>query len=86
VFAEAAACAVPQIAGDSGGAAEAVVDGETGYVVRDPSDVNAVAERLVALLADDRARTSMGMASRARVVTEFDYAVLVSRLRESLQA
>ncbi|MFM8908920.1 MAG: glycosyltransferase, partial [Actinomycetota bacterium] len=33
VFAEAAACAVPQIAGDSGGAAEAVVDGETGMVV-----------------------------------------------------
>ncbi|MFM7307717.1 MAG: glycosyltransferase family 4 protein, partial [Actinomycetota bacterium] len=44
VFAEAAACAVPQIAGDSGGAAEAVVDGETGMVVRDPRNVDAVAE------------------------------------------
>ena len=30
VFVEAAACGVPQVAGDSGGAAEAVADGETG--------------------------------------------------------
>jgi phosphatidylinositol alpha-1,6-mannosyltransferase len=86
VFAEAAACAVPQIAGDSGGAAEAVVDGETGYVIADPRDVNAVAGRLIALLEDDRARAAMAMASRARAVAEFDYSVLVARLRESLQA
>src|SRR5439155_8249535 len=33
VFLEAAACGVPQVAGNSGGAAEAVVDGETGTVV-----------------------------------------------------
>ena len=31
VFLEAAACGVPQVAGASGGAAEAVVDGETGW-------------------------------------------------------
>ena len=86
VFAEAAACEVPQIAGDSGGAAEAVVDGETGYVIADPRDVNAVAGRLIALLEDDRARAAMAMASRARAVAEFDYSVLVARLRESLQA
>jgi phosphatidyl-myo-inositol dimannoside synthase len=30
VFVEAAACGVPQVAGDSGGAADAVADGETG--------------------------------------------------------
>ena len=33
VFLEAAAAGVPSVAGDSGGAAEAVVDGETGVVV-----------------------------------------------------
>ena len=86
VFAEAAACAVPQIAGYSGGAAEAVVDGETGYVIADPNDVNAVVERLTALLEDDRARGAMAMASRARAVAEFDYSVLVARLRTTLQA
>ena len=39
VFVEAAACGVPQVAGDSGGAADAVVDGITGLVVRRPDDV-----------------------------------------------
>src|SRR4051794_13545563 len=40
VFVEAAACGVPQVAGDSGGAADAVADGETGVVVREPDDVS----------------------------------------------
>ena len=38
VFLEAAACGVPQVAGGSGGAAEAVVHGETGLVVDRPAD------------------------------------------------
>jgi phosphatidylinositol alpha-1,6-mannosyltransferase len=84
VFAEAAACAVPQIAGDSGGAAEAVVDGVTGHVVGDPQSVDAVAERLVHLLSDAPLRASMGMAARARAVAEFDYSVLVQRLQTAL--
>ena len=86
VFAEAAACAVPQIAGDSGGAAEAVVDGSTGYVVRDPRNVDDVAARLSTLLGDSTIRTSMGMAARARAVGEFDYSVLVARLVAVLQS
>ena len=36
VFLEAAAAGVPQIAGDSGGASEAVLDGVTGLVVEPP--------------------------------------------------
>ncbi len=36
VFLEAAAAGVPQVAGDSGGASEAVLDGETGLVVDGP--------------------------------------------------
>lgn len=85
VFAEAAACAVPQIAGDSGGAAEAVEDGRTGYVVRDPRNVDVIAERLSLLLTNSTLRTSMGMAARARAVAEFDYSVLVSRLATALR-
>ncbi|NBU37734.1 MAG: glycosyltransferase, partial [Actinobacteria bacterium] len=42
VFVEAAACGTPQIAGDSGGSAEAVVDGETGFVMANPSDSSAL--------------------------------------------
>ena len=86
VFAEAAACAVPQLAGDSGGAAEAVVDGSTGYVVRDPRNVDEVAERLSSLLNDSPLRIAMGMAARERAVGEFDYSVLVARLAAVLQS
>ena len=44
VFLEAAACGVPAVAGRSGGAHEAVVDGETGFVVP-PRDVARGARR-----------------------------------------
>src|SRR5439155_17481918 len=40
VFLEAAAAGVAQVAGDSGGAAEAVIDGGTGRVVTRPDDVD----------------------------------------------
>jgi phosphatidylinositol alpha-1,6-mannosyltransferase len=84
VFVEAAAAGVPQVAGDSGGAAEAVVDGETGYVVRDPSDVDAVADRIGRLLDDADLRARFAAAGRARVVAELSYDVLADRLGAAL--
>ena len=80
VFVEAAACGVPQIAGDSGGAAEAVVDGVTGHVMPDPTDDAALAVRIAQLLDDDALRASMGRESRSRAVEGFDYGVLAARL------
>jgi phosphatidyl-myo-inositol dimannoside synthase len=84
VFLEAAAAGVPQIAGDSGGAAEAVLDGVTGLVVEHPEDPGAVAEALRSLLADPKGRRRMGRAARARVRDSFDNDVLASRLAEAL--
>ena len=80
VFVEAASCGTPQIAGDSGGAAEAVVDGETGFVVADPTDHSALAARIVQILDNEQLRRTMSGASRARAVAEFDYDVLAARL------
>lgn len=85
VFVEAAACGVPQLAGDSGGAAEAVVDGVTGLVVRTPEDPGAVTEALEALLEDDTRRRKMALASRQRAVTEFSHDVLTPRLAAALE-
>ncbi|MEK7292507.1 MAG: glycosyltransferase family 4 protein [Actinomycetota bacterium] len=85
VFAEAAACGIPQIAGDSGGAAEAVSDGVTGRVVSDPTDVQAVAEAISGILADDEIRESMRLASRQRALELFDYDTLTERLANVLQ-
>jgi phosphatidyl-myo-inositol dimannoside synthase len=84
VFLEAAAFGVPQVAGDSGGAPEAVLDGQTGLVVEDPSDPGVVAEAIRTLLADPPLRRRMGRAARTRVQESFDTDVLASRLAEAL--
>jgi phosphatidyl-myo-inositol dimannoside synthase len=84
VFLEAAAAGLPQVAGDSGGAAEAVVDGETGLVVRRPHDPADVAAALRRLLADGDLRRRMGAAARARAAVEFDYGVLSAKLAGAL--
>ena len=68
-----------QLAGKSGGSAEAVEDGVTGYVVADPRDPYAVARRIVEL-AHDRSRLArMGAAARVRAAREFDYQTLAMR-------
>jgi phosphatidylinositol alpha-1,6-mannosyltransferase len=79
VFIEAAACARPVVVGDSGGAKESLVDGETGVVV-DGADVGAVADAVAGLLLDgDRAR-AMGEAGRARVLRHHTWPSIAERL------
>lgn len=84
VFLEAAACGVPQVAGHSGGAAEAVADGETGLVVHDPRSVAQLADALRALVVDPERRRQMGEAARARAVAHFSYDVLARTLADAL--
>jgi phosphatidylinositol alpha-1,6-mannosyltransferase len=86
VFVEAAAAGVPQVAGRSGGAHEAVAHGDTGLVVDDPTDDAAVADALAAILDDDSLRADMSIASRRRAEEEFSYDVLADRLRVAIDA
>lgn len=86
VFLEAAACGVAQVAGDSGGAEDAVVDGVTGLMVRHPDDPRAAAEAIETLLGDDALRARLGAAARQRAVEEFSYDLLAERLGRSLGA
>lgn len=79
VFLEAAACGVPSVAGRSGGADEAVVDGVTGLVV-EPRDVVAVRAALDRLLRDDTLRARLGGAARQRAAGEYSYDRLAARL------
>lgn len=79
VFLEAAACGRPSVAGDSGGAAEAVEEGETGLVV-DGADATAVASAIAGLLGDPPRAKAMGAAGRARVEREFTWPRLAGRL------
>jgi phosphatidylinositol alpha-1,6-mannosyltransferase len=84
VFLEASACGVPQVAGDSGGAADAVVDGETGFVVHHPHRSGEVAGALARLLDDPVACARLGAAARARAELEFDYDALAAGLQSAL--
>ncbi|MGO9559276.1 MAG: glycosyltransferase family 4 protein [Acidimicrobiales bacterium] len=84
VFLEAAACGVPQLAGSSGGSAEAVLDGETGFVVEDPANDRAVAAALEPLLDDTSLRERLGAAARERAVAHFGYDKLALRLERAL--
>ena len=85
VFLEAAAAGVPQVAGDSGGAAEAVVHGETGLVVRPPGRRRRRGRR--ARRAASRPRSTQ-LAWRSpggeRAVAEFTYDGLAARLGDAL--
>jgi phosphatidylinositol alpha-1,6-mannosyltransferase len=84
VFLEAASCGTPQLAGRSGGSDEAVVDGETGVVVDQPSDPRAVAASLAELLRNAPLREQMSTNSRQRVLNEFTYDALSVRLADIL--
>ncbi|MEA3020037.1 MAG: phosphatidyl-myo-inositol dimannoside synthase, partial [Actinomycetota bacterium] len=78
-----AACGVPQVAGRSGGSADAVADDESGVVVDDPRDVDAVAGALERVL-DPATNARMATASRRRAVELFDYDLLVTTLQRVL--
>jgi glycosyltransferase involved in cell wall biosynthesis len=70
-FIEAQACGLPVVVAMSGGAAEGVVDGETGLLF-EPGDEAALARHLVTLLSDAALRARVRQAARAHVEQRFD--------------
>jgi phosphatidylinositol alpha-1,6-mannosyltransferase len=84
IFLEAAACGIPQIAGDSGGAADAVLDGVTGFVVSPANDAKQTAERIDFLLSNPDRAEEMGRAARQRALLDFSYDDLAARLDNAL--
>jgi phosphatidylinositol alpha-1,6-mannosyltransferase len=79
VFLEAAAVGLPVVAGNSGGAAEAVEDGETGLVV-DGTKVDEVASATAELLEDPARAATMGKQGRLRVEQDFAWPRVIERL------
>lgn len=72
VFLEANACGKPLIGGRSGGSAEAVLHGITGFLVN-PEDVDELAEALKTLLRNPELCQSFGMAGLRRARAEFGW-------------
>ncbi|CAM5564727.1 glycosyltransferase family 4 protein [Streptomyces pilosus] len=83
VYLEASATGLPVVAGDSGGAPDAVLDGETGWVVPG-GDPAPTADRLTTLLADAELRRSMGERGRAWVEEKWRWDLLAEHLKRLL--
>ncbi|MET9356478.1 glycosyltransferase family 4 protein [Streptomyces sp. NPDC006617] len=83
VYLEASATGLPVVAGDSGGAPDAVLDGETGWVVRG-EDPNESADRITTLLADPELRRRMGERGRTWVEEKWRWDLLAEHLKALL--
>ena len=84
VYLEAAATGLPVIGGDSGGAPDAIIDGETGYVVPG-RDTEALTDRLIELLADPPGAAAMGEKGRSWIDREWTWDRVADRLQAILE-
>jgi colanic acid/amylovoran biosynthesis glycosyltransferase len=81
VILEAAASAMPAVGSDHSGIPEAIVEGETGFIVPE-RDAEALAARLMTILSDPDLRGRMGAAARAMAERSFDFERQMRRLEE----
>ncbi len=84
VYLEASATGLPVLAGDSGGAPDAVLHGETGYVVNG-RDGTEIAGRLIELLTDRERAVKLGAAGRAWVMKQWRWDTMATRMNELLR-
>ncbi len=83
VYLEASATGLPVIGGDSGGAPDAVREGETGHVVGG-RDLQALTARLTDLLTDPAKARAMGAAGRSWVESDWRWETQAARLTSLL--
>lgn len=79
VIVEAAASALPAVGSDHSGIPEAILDGETGFIVPE-RDAEALAARLAAIVGDPGLRARMGEAARRLAERRFDFTRQMRRL------
>ena len=83
VFLEASATGLPVIVGNSGGAVDAVLDGETGFLVNG-NNLSEIGDRLIDLLANQDLAKRMGSAGRNWVAREWTWEHSFKRLESLL--
>ena len=84
VYLEASACGLPVIAGSSGGAPDAVVNGVTGIVVDGENDT-AIAQAAIKLLKDLDGAKAMGLAGREWIIENWRWEIWSARFNKLLQ-
>ena len=75
------AAARPVVATDVGGAREAIVEGETGYIVQ-PEDFETMAQRIISLLREPERARAIGARGRKRVQEQFSCEAQLRRVEE----
>jgi phosphatidyl-myo-inositol dimannoside synthase len=82
-FLEANACEKPVIGGRSGGVVDAIENGITGYLV-DPLDVEEIAQKLTLLLTNDQHAHLLGQQGRQRILKNYTWDAVASRIVDAL--
>jgi glycosyltransferase involved in cell wall biosynthesis len=82
---EGMACGIPAICTNVAAMPEAVVDGETGFVVP-PNDLDAMRRAIVTLSTDHALAARMGTAARARMLSRFTWDAVVRRCLEAYRS
>ena len=72
VYLEASSCGLPVVGGISGGAPDALLEGETGFAV-DGRDPQAVADAIIRLLDDPKLAKKMGERGRQWIIDEWEW-------------
>jgi phosphatidylinositol alpha-1,6-mannosyltransferase len=78
VYLEASACGLPVIAGKSGGAPDAVIDGATGVVVNG-TDNGEIASAVISLLSDHLRAKAMGERGRQWIIDDWRWEIWSER-------
>jgi len=80
VFIEANACGKPVIGGKTGGAVDAIIEGETGLFVN-PTDEKDIADKIIYLLKDVDKAKEMGEKGRKRAIEEFGWDNIAKKIQ-----
>jgi phosphatidylinositol alpha-1,6-mannosyltransferase len=83
VYLEASSCGLPVLAGNSGGAPDAVIENTTGLIV-DGTDVQQIASAAIELLKNSTAAKSMGAAGRTWIVENWRWEIWSKKFEELL--
>ncbi|CAB4867086.1 unannotated protein [freshwater metagenome] len=83
VYLEASACGLPVIAGNSGGAPDAIIEGVTGFAV-DGNNVKEISEKLIELLSDSAKAKVMGEQGRNWVTSNWAWQIWAKKFQELL--
>jgi phosphatidylinositol alpha-1,6-mannosyltransferase len=84
VYLEASACGLPVIAGSSGGAPDAVLEGVTGIVVDGEND-QEIAAAVIKMLQDSDGSKAMGLAGREWIIENWRWEIWSERFNKLLQ-